>query len=103
VDLDTESSDVLLLELTSQVTLDEGGLWHAWSVFTCSIFWFLTPFVGRQSGSPYLASATVTDEDELEGRGVLGHVWRCVYAKGAVVGCEVFRGFCGCLGVCCYD
>jgi hypothetical protein len=26
VDLDTESSDVLLLELTSQVTLDEGGL-----------------------------------------------------------------------------
>jgi len=26
VDLDTKSSDVLLLELTSQVTLDEGGL-----------------------------------------------------------------------------
>jgi hypothetical protein len=26
VDLNTESSDVLLLELTSQVTLDEGGL-----------------------------------------------------------------------------
>lgn len=26
VDLDTESSDVLLLELSSQVTLDEGGL-----------------------------------------------------------------------------
>jgi hypothetical protein len=26
-----------------------------------------------QSGSPYLASATVTDEDELEGRG-FGHV-----------------------------
>lgn len=29
---------------------------------------------GCQSGSPYLASAAVTDEDELEGRGVLGHV-----------------------------
>lgn len=26
VNLDTESSDVLLLELSSQVTLDEGGL-----------------------------------------------------------------------------
>ena len=38
MDLDTESSDVLLLELTSQVTLDEGGL----------------------------AGTTVTDEDELE-------------------------------------
>jgi len=30
--------------------------------------------MGRQSEGPYLASATVTDEDELEGRGVLGHV-----------------------------
>lgn len=27
VDLDTESGDVLLLELTSQVALDEGGLY----------------------------------------------------------------------------
>ena len=27
VDLDTERGNVLLLELTSQVTLDEGGLW----------------------------------------------------------------------------
>ena len=27
VDFDTESGDVLLLELTRQVTLDEGGLW----------------------------------------------------------------------------
>lgn len=59
--------------------------------------------MGRQSGGPYLASATVTDEDELEGRGVLGHVWGCVYAKGASVSCEVFRGLSGCVGVCCYD
>lgn len=28
VDLDTESGDVLLLEFTSQVTLDEGGLFE---------------------------------------------------------------------------
>ena len=33
VHLDTEGGDVLLLELTSQVTLDEGGLWQTWSVF----------------------------------------------------------------------
>lgn len=42
------------------------------SVWTFSAPWRFV--MSRQSEGPYLASATVTDEDELEGRGVLGHV-----------------------------
>lgn len=37
VDLNTESSDVLLLELSSQVTLDEGGLDRTRSQRKCRV------------------------------------------------------------------
>ena len=60
--------------------------------------------MSRQSEGPYLASATVTDEDELEGRGVLGHVGGvCVRAESADASCEVDGESAGSVGVCCYD
>jgi hypothetical protein len=46
MDFDTEGGDILLFEFACQMALDEGSL----------------------------SSTTITDKDELEGWGVLGHV-----------------------------
>ena len=51
---------------------------------------------GPPVGSPYLASATVTDEDELEGRGVLGHVGGVCVRRARM---RVVRWVVGLLGV----
>jgi hypothetical protein len=93
VDLDTERGNVLLLELTSQVTLDEGGLWY-------SVLAQVLTFVGSAGSSSqsrrvaavyaYLSGTAVTDEDQLESGLILGgHVGVCADAKCAGV---LFRG-----------
>ena len=56
----------------------------------------MAPFHGRPVGSSHLASATVTDEDELEGRGVLGHVGGMCTRRAQMC---VVRCFVGCPGV----
>lgn len=80
--LDTESCDVLLLELARQMALDEGGL-ESDMVSQCSAHTITTAMVigkrgaalptsaGLPKGRTYLASTAVTDKDELE-RGHIG-------------------------------
>ena len=94
VDFDTERRNVLLLELSGQMTLDEGGLGAGLSV---NVLWLgrmqalLTAHPPQwagcyrnrmQNGMAYLSSTTVTDKHELEGRaaglgGSLGHGVGC--------------------------
>jgi hypothetical protein len=52
---------------------------------------------GCQSGSPYLASAAVTDEDELEGRG-FGHVEDVWTRRARMCDVRCFVGFVGVSG-----
>ena len=59
--------------------------------------------MGRQSEVPYLASATVTDEDELEGRDVLGHVGDVCVRRARMRVVRWLVGVVGSVGVCCYD
>jgi hypothetical protein len=52
----------------------------------------------------YLASAAVTDQDELEGRSsVLGHFGVVWTRRAQMRSRKVFRGFEGCFVMCCYN
>lgn len=79
VNLYTEGSDVLLLELAGKMALDEGGLYVVWSVrfVICKIS--RGPRISKrvpdrkapkqiiEGKISYLSSSTVTDKHELEG------------------------------------
>lgn len=55
----------------------------------------MAPLHGPPVGSSHLASATVTDEDELEGRGVLGHVGGMCTRRAQMCGVRFFVGALG--------
>jgi len=78
VNLYTERGNVFLLELASQVTLDEGGLNVGNNV---SLAMIIVGAPGRSEvpthEKPYLASTTITDQNELEAGNV-----SCCFSHG---------------------
>ena len=72
VDFDTECGDVLLLELSGQVTLDEGGLLTGLlalpSLMQLKVEARCCLLLLRSL--THLASTAITDQHELEGRGL---------------------------------